>query len=72
MNLNESVPGGFIPWHESEADRQAEISARTNQAAYPKIFQMPLIGGAHDAINGMMQSFAIMEAEISAEVVSMN
>jgi hypothetical protein len=72
MNLNESLSGGFIPWHETEADRKAEISAQQNQDMYPKIYRMPAVGGASCALAGMIELFAIMEAEISAQAVSMN
>jgi hypothetical protein len=64
--------GGLIPWHETEADKQAEISASQNQAAYSKIFQLSVISGARRTLDGMIELFAVTEDEISAQVVSMN
>jgi hypothetical protein len=51
--------GGLIPWHETEADKKAEISAQSNQAAYPKIFQLSYVGGKRAALDGMMKAFTL-------------
>jgi hypothetical protein len=65
MNLNESLSGGFIPWHETEADKKAEISAQQNQDMYPKIYRMPAVGGASCALAGMMKAFALSQVDKS-------
>jgi hypothetical protein len=64
--------GGLIPWHETEADRKAEISAQQNQATYPKICRISPIGGKRNALASMIELFAVTEDEISPQVVSMN
>jgi hypothetical protein len=51
--------GGLMPWHETEADKEAEISAQQNQAMYSKIFQMSFIGGNRAALDGMMEAFTL-------------
>jgi hypothetical protein len=65
MNLNDSLSGGFIRWHETEADRKAEISAQQNQDMYPKIYRMPSIGGKRVALAGMMKAFALSQVDKS-------
>jgi hypothetical protein len=57
--------GGLIPWHETEADKKAEISAQQNQDMYPKIFQLPLIGGKRTALDGMMEAFTLSQVDKS-------
>ncbi len=59
--------GGLTPWHETEADKQAEISAQQNQAAYSMICRLASIGGKRNALDGMMEAFTLC-----APVVSMN
>ncbi len=57
--------GGLTPWHETKADRRAEISAQQNQAAYPKIFQLSHVGGKRSALSGMMEAFTLSQMDKS-------